>query len=85
VRGQHLLDRAKSTTAELARHGVGTIEIRIDHAHQPNWFALLLQFLVDPGVVASENAHTHDSDGYRIVSVQEGTPGERVASRNKKL
>ena len=72
VRGQHLLDRTESPAAEFARHRVGAVKIRIDHAHQSNRFALLFQFFVDARVVASEDAHPHHRDGNRIVSLQEG-------------
>ena len=85
VRGQHLLDRTESPAAKLARHCVGAIQIRIDHAHQPNRFALLFELLVNPGMVASEDAHPHHRDGNRIFSMQEGTLAWLVASRNNKL
>ena len=85
MRGQHLLDRAKRAAAEFARHRVGAIQIRIDHAHQPHRLALLLQFVINPRVVASENAHTHHRNGNRIVSVQEGTLTWPVASGTNKL
>ncbi len=85
MRGQHLRHLAESPAAELSRHGVGTVEIRIDHAHQPDWLTLLLQFLVDPCMIASEDAHPHHRDGNRILSLQEGTLTWLVASRNNKL
>jgi hypothetical protein len=85
VRSQHLLDRTESAAAELPRHRIGAVEIRIDHAHQSNRFALLLELLIDSGVVASEDAHTDHSDGNRIVSLQARTPGGLVASGNNEL
>jgi hypothetical protein len=85
VRGQHLRDRAKSAAAKLPRHRVGAVQIRIDYAHQSHRLALLLQFVIDPRMVASENANTHHRNGNRIVSLQEGTLTWLVASRNNKL
>jgi len=85
MRGEHLIDRAKSTAAELPRHGVGAIQIRIDHSHQPHRLTLLLQFVVDPRVVAPKDAHPHHRDGNRIFSFQEGTLTWLVASRNNEL
>jgi hypothetical protein len=85
VRGQHLSDRTESAAAELAPNRVRAVKVRIDHAHQPNRLALLLQFFIDSGVVASENAHPHHHHGNRIVRLQEGTPDGLVASRNKEL
>jgi hypothetical protein len=83
VRGEHLFDGAKSAAAELSCDGVGPGEIGINHAHQPNRFSLLIEFTVDSGVIASEDAHTDDCDGDRIVRLQEKTLGWPVATRNK--
>ena len=70
VGGEHLLDRAERSASKLACHSIGTVKIGIDDAHQPNGFALLLEFSIDSGVVASEDAHTNYRDGDRIVSLQ---------------
>jgi hypothetical protein len=83
VRSEHLRHRAERAAAEFARHRVGTIQIRIDHTHQTNGFALLLQFVVNPRVVASKDAHSHHRDGNRIVRLQEGTHSRPVAGRNE--
>jgi hypothetical protein len=85
VRGQHLLDRAKSAAAELPRHRVSPVQIRIDHSHQPYRLTLLLEFVVHPRVIASEDAHTHHRHGNCIFSLQEGTLTWLVASRNNEL
>ena len=83
VRGQHLSDRAKSPAAKLAPDCIGTVKIRIDHAHQSHRFALLFQFLVDAGVVASKDAHPHHRNGNRIVSLQEALSASRLLAGNK--
>jgi hypothetical protein len=70
VRGEHLLDGAEGAAAELARHCVGTVEIRIDHTYKSNRLALLFEFAVNAGVIASENTNTDYCDGNRIVSLQ---------------
>jgi len=85
VGGEHLLDRPESSAAKLASHRIGTVEIGIDYSDQPNRLALLFQLLVDSGVITSEDAHTHHRYGDRIVSLQEGTLGWLVATRNNKL
>ncbi len=85
VRGEHLFDRTESAAAELARHRVGAVQVRIDHAQQSNGQTLLLKLAVNPGVVSSEDAHTYHCDGSRIVSVQEDTLGWPVATWNKEL
>jgi hypothetical protein len=85
VRSEHLINRPKRAAAELARNGVGPGGIGIDHAHQPNRFSLLLEFTVDSGMIASEDAYTDYSDGDRIVRLQEKTLGWPVATRNNKL
>jgi uncharacterized protein (DUF486 family) len=71
VGGQHLLHRPKAFAAELAGHGIGAGQIGIDYAHEANGFALLLEFLIDAGVVASENAYAHYHDRNRILRLQE--------------
>ena len=83
VRGKHLLDRAKRPAAKLARHRVSTVEIGIDHARQSDRFSLLLELLVDSGVIASEDAHTHHCDG--DLFRQKNILAWPVASRNNKL
>ena len=71
MRGQHLMHRAEGLAPELARYLVRAARVRIDHSQQPHRLPLLLQFLVDSGMVASENAHAHDGDGDRTVRWQE--------------
>ena len=71
VGGEHLLDRPKSAAAEFSRHGIGAIEVRIDHSRQAYRFALLFQFFVHARVIASENAHANDCDENRILGWQE--------------
>jgi hypothetical protein len=62
VRRKHLLDRAEGAAAELARHGIGALQNWINHPNQANRLALFLQFLVNPGVIASKDANTDDCD-----------------------
>ena len=69
--------------AKLARHRIGAIKVRIDHAQQPNRFSLLLQLTVDTSMIASEDAHAHHCDGDLIR--QENILAWPVASRNNKL
>ena len=69
--GQQLLHRAKRFAAELPRHDVGAVYIRIDHAEKPDWLPLKLKFLVDSGMIAPENTHADDGDRNRIVCRQE--------------
>ena len=71
MRGQHLLHRAEGLAPELARYFVRAARVRIDHSQQPHRLPLLFQFLVDSGMVASENAHAHDGDGDRTLRWQE--------------
>jgi hypothetical protein len=85
VRGQHLFDRTEGAAPEFACHRVGSVEIGIDYAHQPDRLALLFQFLIDAGVVASKNAHSYHRDGNRIVSLQEGTLGWPVATLEQQI
>jgi hypothetical protein len=85
VRGEHLVDGPEGPAAKLARHGIRAVEIGVDHAHQANRFALLLKLSIDPGVVASEDAHSHHRNGNRIVRLQKKTLGWPAASRNNKL
>ena len=85
MRGEHLVNRPKRAAAELARYGVGAGEIGIDHAHQPNRVSLLLEFMLDAGVIASEDAYPDYCDGDRIVRLQEKTLGWLVAIRDNKL
>jgi hypothetical protein len=82
VRGEHLLDRTEGAAAELARHRVGAVQVRIDHAQQSNGYSLLLKLVINPGVVASKDAHSYYRNGNRIVSLQEGTLGWPVATWN---
>jgi hypothetical protein len=71
VGGEHLVDGAEGAAAELAGYGIGAVEISIDHAYQSYGLALLLKFLVDAGVVASEDANAHHCDRYGTLSLQE--------------
>lgn len=63
VSGEQLFDGAERLASELAGHLISASEIGIDHSQQADCLALLLQFLVDSGMIASENSHTHDGDG----------------------
>src|SRR5579872_2583920 len=83
MRGEHLLDGTEGPATELSRYRIRAIKVRIDHTHQANRVALLFQFFVDAGVIASENAHPHHGDGNRIVSLQEGTLGRLVANEQQ--
>ena len=71
VRGEHLLDRTEALAPELTGYRVGATNIRIDHSQQAHGFALLFEFLVDSGMIASKNTHTHHGDGNRILRWQE--------------
>jgi hypothetical protein len=70
VRGEHLLDGAEGAASELAGDGVGAIEAGIDDADEADRFALLFEFFVNAGVVASEDAHANHCDGNRIIRWQ---------------
>ncbi len=71
MRSQHLVHRAEAFAPKLARHRISAARVRIDHSQQPHRLPLLLQFLVDSGMIASENAHAHDGDGDRTLRWQE--------------
>src|ERR1700735_4575597 len=83
VRGQHLLDRTKCSASKLARYRVRAVKIRIDHTHKANGLSLLFQFVVDAGMIASEDAYAHHRDGNRTVSFQGKTLARPVASRKR--
>jgi hypothetical protein len=70
VRGEHLLNRAKSLAAELSGNGVGTVQVRINNSEQADRFSLLLQFLVDSGMIAPEDAYADDRDRNRFLRRQ---------------
>ena len=64
VRGEELVERSEGAAAKLKGYGIGTGHVAVDHAKQAERLALLLEFLVDAGVVASEGAdpYHHDVD-----------------------
>ena len=70
VRSDKLLDRAESATTEFVRDRIRPRCIRIDHAHQPYWRALLSKLVVDAGMVPSEDAHADDGDISEVLSGQ---------------
>ncbi len=72
VRGEHLLDRAEGPAAELACNRICSIELGIDHPHQPHRLTLLFEFFVNAGVVAPKNTHANYRNGDRVVGLQEG-------------
>src|SRR5438270_11629019 len=80
MRGQHLLHGAKGLASEFARHRVGAADVSVDHSQQTYRLPLLFKFLVNSGMIASENAHAHHGDGDRILRWQEKFP---VASCRK--
>src|ERR1700728_3838740 len=69
--GENLVDGAEGAAAELAGNRIGAVEIRINHANQPHRFALLLEFPVNAGMVAPEDAHAYYCDRYGALSLQE--------------
>jgi len=87
VRREHLVDRAEGLAAEFTRHGVGALHIGVNHAEQVNAFALLLEFPVDAGVIASENAYAHHGDIDYILRWQKrflaGRLPERIVNGNE--
>src|SRR5215475_1357660 len=62
VRGEELIERSEGAAVEFAGDGVGARDVAIDHAEQAERLALLLEFLVDAGVVASEGADPYHRD-----------------------
>lgn len=62
VSSQELLHGAKSFAFKLARHRVGASCIGIDNAEQAHGLALQLEFLVDSGMIAPEDAYAHNGD-----------------------
>jgi hypothetical protein len=62
VGGQHLANGAKAAAAELACHGIRTTQVGIDNSDQANGLTLLFEFLVNAGMIPSENAYAHDRD-----------------------
>jgi hypothetical protein len=62
-----LLYRTEGFAAELARDSVGAAKIGIDHPQQTHALALLLEFLIDAGVIAPKNPHAYDGHRNRIV------------------
>src|SRR5208282_1853845 len=70
VRSKQLIDRAEPLATELAGDGVGAIHVRIYYSEQADGFALLFEFFVDAGVVASEDACAHYHDGSRSLRWQ---------------
>jgi hypothetical protein len=71
VRSEHLIDGAEGAAIELAGNSICASEVRIDNTCKSNRLALFFKLTVDASVITSEDAHTDDSDGDRIVSLQE--------------
>ena len=71
VGGDQLHDRAERLASEFARDSIGAASVGIDDSQQPYRFSLLFQFLVDPGMISSKDAHAHYRDGDRILGRQE--------------
>lgn len=67
VLGDDLMNRSESLAVEFASDRVGTADVGVDHAEQPNGLALFFQFFIDPGMIASEDARADDRDGDRIL------------------
>src|SRR5882672_6897004 len=71
MRVQHLPDGAERFAAELRSHSIGPVNVRVHHSQQTNWLSLLLEFLVNSGMIAPEDTHAHHRDGDRSLRGQE--------------
>jgi hypothetical protein len=56
-----LFDRAEAATAEFARHGIRSRQIRVHYSYQPYSFSLLRELMIHAGMVAAECAHADNS------------------------
>ena len=65
-----LLDRTESAAAEFASNGIGPRRVCINDSHQADGFALLLQLVVDAGMVVSEGAHADHGYVNKVVGSQ---------------
>ena len=63
VRGEHLRDGAESFAGEFAGDRIGAGSVGINDAEKADRLALLFEFFVDAGMVASEDACPDDGDG----------------------
>ena len=63
VRGEHLQDGAEGLAGKFAGDGICAGGVGIDDAEKADGLALLFEFFVDAGVVASEDACPDDGDG----------------------
>src|SRR5262249_14171785 len=70
VRGQHLFYGSEAAAVELTGHGVGAVNVGIDHSNKAYSFALLFEFFVDTGVITSEDAYADYGNGDRILCWQ---------------
>ena len=61
---------AERLAFKLACDVIGPRCVRIDDSQKAYRLSLQFQFLVDSGMIASENAYAHDSYGDRIVRWQ---------------
>jgi hypothetical protein len=71
VGGEHLLDRPEGLAAELGGHGVSAVQVRVDDPEQAHRLPLLLQFFVNSGMVAAEDADADDRDRNWFLGWQE--------------
>jgi len=85
VRGEHLRDGAERFAGEFAGDGIGAGGVGIDDAEKTNGFALLFEFFVDAGMVASEDACPDDGggDGSRQKKSRWPVAGEIVNQRRE--
>jgi hypothetical protein len=70
VGGKQLLEGSERSAAEFAGSGIGTQQVRINDADQPDGFTGLLELLVYASVVASEGAYADDRDIDGALGVQ---------------
>ncbi len=65
------MDRSEGFAFKFTRDRVGAVYIGVDDTEQANRLSLKLKLFVDAGMIASENAYAHHSDGNRILRWQE--------------
>ena len=78
--GEQLVERSEGAAIEFAGHGIGARHIAIDHAQQAERLALLLELLVNAGVVAAEGADSHHGDVDDAGWIQERVLRQPVAA-----
>jgi hypothetical protein len=62
-----LLERPEGTAAEFASNGIRTRHIAVDDPEQADRLSLVLELLVDAGVVAAEGTHADHGYVYDVV------------------